>query len=157
MSATMSYKTFSNCLKASAVALLLLFFQPLMAQKNFEAVTQYLQSKQKALGTDFAVVIATKDSALYQKEWGGMKVKTVAPIASASKWLTAVCVLQLVYEGKISLDDKVSKYLPVFEKYGKNYITIRHCLAHLTGIKSAGNIVEELRERRKYTTLDEEI
>lgn len=153
----MSYKNSFNCLKASAVALLLLFFQPLLAQKNFDAVTQLLQTKQNALGKDFTLVIVNKDSILYQKEWGDMKVKTVAPIASASKWLTAALVMQLVDEGKLSLDDKVTKYLPVFEKYGKNYITIRNCLAHTTGIKSAGTIVEELRERRKYSTLDEEI
>jgi len=153
----MSYKYGFNCLKASVVVLLLLFFQPLLAQQKFADLTQLLEKNKGSFGKDYAVVIANADSIVYQKEVGDMKVKTVAPIASASKWLTAVCVLQLVDEGKLSLDDKVAKYLPVFEKYGKNYITIRHCLAHLTGIKSAGNIVEELRERRKYSTLDEEI
>src|SRR5438270_6486879 len=100
----MSYKSAFNCLKASTVILLLLFFQPLLAQKSFDAITQYLQTKQAALGKDFTVLIAGKDSILYQKEWGDMKVKTVAPIASASKWLTAALVLQFVDEGKISLD-----------------------------------------------------
>jgi CubicO group peptidase (beta-lactamase class C family) len=41
-----------------------------------------------------------------------------------------------VDEGKLTLDTKVSDYLPIFTKYGKSYITIRHCLAHLSGIKS---------------------
>ena len=153
----MSYKTTSNCLKASTVALLMLFFQPLVAQKNFNGLTQQLTEQQKNFGNDFAVLLATPDTIVYQKEFGAMKVKTVAPIASASKWLTAALVLQFVDEGKLSLDDKVAKYLPVFEKYGKNYITIRHCLSHLTGIKSEGSILERLRERRKYNTLDEEV
>jgi CubicO group peptidase (beta-lactamase class C family) len=43
--------------------------------------------------------------------------------------------MSFVDEGKISLDDKVSKYLPIFATYGKSYITIRHCLTHMTGIK----------------------
>lgn len=38
----MSDKNLFNCLKASIVAFLLLFFQPLFAQKNFDAITQYL-------------------------------------------------------------------------------------------------------------------
>lgn len=153
----MSYKTISNCLKASVIALLLLFFQPLSAQKAFNALSQALEQQQKAFGNDFAMLIATPDSIVYQKEYGTMKVKTVAPIASASKWLTAALVLQFVDEGKISLDDKVAQYLPVFEKYGKNYITIRHCLSHLTGIKTEGSLMARLRERRKYNTLDEEV
>lgn len=153
----MSYKTASNCLKASIIAVLLLFFQPLFAQKNFDALTQTLDQRKNLFGNDFVVLIANADSIVYQKEYGTMKVKTIAPIASASKWLTAALVMQFVDEGKLSLDDKVAQYLPVFEKYGKNYITIRHCLSHLTGIKSEGGILARMRERRKYTTLDEEV
>lgn len=153
----MSYETAFNCLKASTVAFLLLFFQPLTAQQKFQDLTQSLETNKNAFGNDFAVLIASPDTVLYQKEAGAMKVKTVVPIASASKWLTAALVLQFVDEGKISLDDKITKYLPVFEKYGKNYITIRHCLAHLTGIKTEGGIMEQLRNRKRYTSLDEEV
>lgn len=153
----MSYKHLSNCLKASLIALFLLFFQPLIAQNNFDALTQTLEQRKSAFGNDFAVLIGNSDTLVYQKEYGTMKVKTVVPIASASKWLTAALVMQFVDEGKLSLDDKVAQYLPVFEKYGKNYITIRHCLSHLTGIKTEGGLLARVRERRKYTTLDEEV
>lgn len=44
--------------------------------------------------------------------------------------------MTFVDQGKLSLDDKVSRYIPVLTKYSKGYITIRDCLAHLTGIES---------------------
>jgi CubicO group peptidase (beta-lactamase class C family) len=65
--------------------------------------------------------------------------------------------MQFVDEGKISLDDPVSKYLPVFEKYMKNYVTIRQCLAHTTGIENdKGNLLKMV-QRSKYMTLEEEV
>ena len=75
---------------------------------------------------------------LYKKEMGDFNAKTQAPIASCSKWLTAALVMQFVDEGKLSLDDKVVKYIPEFEKYCKSYITIRQCLSHMTGIADEG-------------------
>ena len=153
----MTYKNEINCLKASAVAVLLLFFQPLLGQKNFSVLAEALPTKASLLGSDFAVVVGGADSIFYQKEMGSMKVKTVAPIAGASEWLTAALILQLVDEGKLSLNDKVARYLPVFQKYGKSYITIRHCLSHLTGIDDEEGTVRNLLERKKYNSLEEEV
>ncbi|MDF2381076.1 beta-lactamase family protein [Nostoc ellipsosporum NOK] len=96
------------------------------------------------------------DSVVYKKELGDFNSKTVAPIASCGKWLTAALVMQFVEEGKISLDDKVAKYLPIFEKYNKNYITIRHCLSHYTGIKDE-TTVGKIIGARKYKTLEDEV
>jgi CubicO group peptidase (beta-lactamase class C family) len=152
----MTYKIYINCLKASFIAISLLFFQPLLAQKDLTAITQLLESRRQVLGQNVAVLVSGKDSLLYQKEWGDMKLKTVAPVGSASSWLTAALVLQFVDEGKLSLDDKVVKYLPVFEKYGKNYITLRHCLTHQTGIQDRGGKITRLIDRRRYASLEEQ-
>ncbi len=62
-----------------------------------------------------------------------------------------------VDEGKISLDDKVVKYIPEFEKYFKKYITIRHCLSHMTGISEEGGLLKRLLQRKKYKSLEEEV
>jgi CubicO group peptidase (beta-lactamase class C family) len=45
-----------------------------------------------------------------------------------------------VQEGKISLDDKISSYLPLFKKHMKGHITIRHCLTNNTGIQAPSGI-----------------
>ena len=102
-------------------------------------------------------MIWNKDSLLYKKEMGGFNSKTQAPIASCSKWLTAALVMQFVDEGKLSLDDKVVKYIPEFDKYFKGYITIRQCLSHMTGIEDEGGLIKKLFKRRKIASLEEEV
>jgi CubicO group peptidase (beta-lactamase class C family) len=88
---------------------------------------------------------------------GGFNSKTQAPIASCSKWLTAALVMQFVDEGKLKLDDKVIKYIPEFDKYFKGHITVRQCLAHMTGIEDEGKLLKRLLERRKFASLEEEV
>jgi CubicO group peptidase (beta-lactamase class C family) len=62
--------------------------------------------------------------------------------------------MTFVDQGKLSLDDKVSKYLPIFTKHSKGFITIRDCLAHLTGLESEPF---RLLGRKKFATLEEEV
>ena len=150
----MSYKLYSNCLKASSIAVLLLIFQFSGAQ-GFDGIDQVVAAKQKVIGTDVVVVVATKDTVVYQKNPKLFTGRTQAPIGHSSQWLTAALILQLVDEGKLSLDDKVSQFLPVFEKYGKNYITIAHCLSHFTGIQADKNV--KLFDKKKFASLDEAV
>jgi len=162
----MSYKIKSNCLKFSCVALLLLFFQMSFSQirKNskeigvsaFQDLDNMVLRNQKLLGNN-VVVMVWADTLVYKRELGDFDARTVVPIASCSKWLTAAMVMKFVEEGKISLDDKVSKYLPIFDSYGKSYITIRHCLSHYTGIQSEPFSFVKLMQRKKYASLEEEV
>lgn len=153
----MAANAYLTGLKVSIVAVFMTVFQVSYGQSSWSDVDQAVASRQQLLGKDMVVLIASKDSLLFQKTVGEFNTKTAAPIASASKWLTAALVLQAVDEGKISLDDKVVKYLPIFEKYGKNYITIRHCLSHLTGIQTEQMKLMKLLERKKYASLEEEV
>lgn len=110
----------------------------------------------KTLKTDVVLVVANKDTTVYQKDTKLFSVaRGQAPIGSSSQWLTTAVILQLADEGKLSLDDKIADYLPVFGKYGKNYITIRHCLSHFTGIQSEGRM--KMFEKKKFASLDEEV
>tara|TARA_B100000963_G_scaffold23445_1_gene17528 strand:+ start:120 stop:1346 length:1227 start_codon:yes stop_codon:yes gene_type:complete len=69
---------------------------------------------------------------------------TVFDIASMTKAITSVAILQLVESGKISLDDSVSKYIPEIRdlkiitktnfKEPVKAITIRNLLSHTSGI-----------------------
>ncbi|MFG3256248.1 serine hydrolase domain-containing protein [Streptomyces sp. NPDC048172] len=83
-----------------------------------------------------------------RRDWAGAgeaKLGTGKPVprngslraASATKSFTAVVVLQLVAEGKLSLDDPVEKWLPgVVSGNGNdgNRVTVRHLLQHTSGI-----------------------
>jgi serine beta-lactamase-like protein LACTB, mitochondrial len=61
--------------------------------------------------------------------------KTVYRIASISKPITAVAIMQLVEKGKIKLDDDVRKYIPYFPQK-KWKFTIRQLLNHTSGIRN---------------------
>lgn len=160
----MSHKIKSGCLKFSTVALFMLFFHTVFSQSSklpkevgvnrFEDLDGLVLQNQKLLGGNLVAMVWT-DTLVYKRESGDFNSKPVAPIASASKWLTAALVMMFVDEGKISLDDKVSKYIPGFELYGKNYITIRHCLSHYTGIKVETGW-KGLFVRKKFNSLKEE-
>ena len=127
------------------------------AQYNFSELTDVLVEKQKLLGTNVVALIWKGDSLIYKKEMGDFNSKTQAPIASCSKWLTAALVMQFVDEGKLSLDDKITQWLPEYKKYFKNYITIRNCLCHMTGIEDEGNFFKKLLQRKKFASLEEEV
>ncbi len=60
---------------------------------------------------------------------------TVYEIGSMTKQFTATAVMMLVEEGKVSLDDKITKYFPeALETWSR--ITIRHLLTHTSGIQN---------------------
>jgi CubicO group peptidase (beta-lactamase class C family) len=61
--------------------------------------------------------------------------KTRFNIASNAKQFTAFCILQLIEQGKLALDDDVRKYLPDFYKEIENKITIANLLTHTSGIR----------------------
>jgi len=60
---------------------------------------------------------------------------TVFEIGSLTKQLTAAGILLLVQDGKLSLDEKLAKYIPDTPAAWTN-VTLRHLLTHTSGIKS---------------------
>jgi D-alanyl-D-alanine carboxypeptidase len=61
--------------------------------------------------------------------------ETVFEIGSISKQITAAAIMLLVEEGKVNLDEKISRYLPDIPEAWKD-VTVRHLLTHTSGIKS---------------------
>ncbi|WP_228455345.1 serine hydrolase domain-containing protein [Chryseobacterium sp. Tr-659] len=55
-------------------------------------------------------------------------------IGSITKQFTGMLIMQLKQEGKINLDDKISKYLPWYNKSIGDKLTIQHLLAHTSGL-----------------------
>lgn len=146
-------------MKVISLALLLLFLQPLHAQLNTAELDAAFQSRQKLLGNNAVAMIWKGDTLVYKKELGDFNTKTATPIAiaSCSKWLTAVLVMQFIEEGKLSLDDKIGRWLPEFDRYGKSYITIRNCLSQMTGIEDDAHFLKKLFQRKKFQSLEEEV
>lgn len=142
--------------KTSIVAIFLVSFQPAFSQIDTTAIADKLLRSREKLGKDIAFILYKNGKIAYKKEIGKLNIKTPVPIGASSQWLTTALVLTFVQEGKLSLDDKVSTYLPIFTKYYKGYITIRQCLTHYTGIHSEQGIAKLL-QKNKFHTLEEEV
>ncbi|HEV2666018.1 MAG TPA: serine hydrolase domain-containing protein, partial [Blastocatellia bacterium] len=59
---------------------------------------------------------------------------TVFHVASVSKQFAAMAIMLLAKQGKVSLDDKVQKYITELREFDKP-ITIRHLLHHTSGLR----------------------
>ena len=115
----MSAKTTSTCLKVSYIIAFMLFFQVSKAQLNFTELGAKLEASKAELGGKAVLLVYKDGKIVFEKSVGEFTPKTQAPIAASTQWLTAALVMSYVDEGKLSLDDKVSKFLPVFSKYSK--------------------------------------
>lgn len=102
------------------------------ASYDFTTVDKILEHAAPRLG-GCALLIIKDDKVVYRKSFGRYGADRVVPIASASKWLSGAFIMTLVDEGKISLDDTVSKYIPEFGA-DKSNITVRHLFAHTSGL-----------------------
>ncbi|WP_158545189.1 exo-beta-N-acetylmuramidase NamZ domain-containing protein [Bremerella cremea] len=74
-----------------------------------------------------------------------MTVDTVFDMASLTKPIsTATSIMQLVEQGKIDLDQPVSKYLPEFKGNGKEEITVRQLMIHVSGLTPDNHVNDYL-------------
>src|SRR5262249_24810305 len=55
-------------------------------------------------------------------------------LGSISKPINVTAVMTLFDQGKFRLDDRVKKFLPAFTGDGRDAVTIRHLLTHVSGL-----------------------
>lgn len=139
-----------------------LFLSLVTAFLSFSAGAQSLSAKQqtaefdKILSEQFkpgetgcAALVAKNGQVIYRKAFGladlelnvPMKPEMVFRIGSITKQFTAIAILQLMEQGKLSLQDEITKYIPDYPMQGHS-ITIEHLLTHTSGIKSYTNVPE---------------
>lgn len=82
-----------------------------------------------------AFLVIQEDRILYEAYWEDWTPQTLSNIFSATKSIVGILVGIAYDEGYIgSLDDKVGKYLPEFQKGEKSKITIRNLLTMSSGL-----------------------
>lgn len=98
---------------------------------------QYGQFNGAALVADNGKVIYKKGHGLANLEWNiPNEPDTKFRLGSITKQFTATLILQLVEQGKIKLDGKLSDYLPDYRKDTGSKVTIHNLLTHTSGIPS---------------------
>lgn len=81
---------------------------------------------------------------------------TLTRIASISKNMTAVAIMQLYESGKIDLDAPIQTYYPGFPEKPEGTITTRHLLAHTSGIPQYLD-ESEIENSVEYPTLEDAV
>ena len=140
-------------------SLVLLPFLPCYAQETNKAIDDYVETemtRQRLPGVSLAIV--KNGQLVYAKGYGFANLEHQVPVkpltifqsGSVGKQFTATAVMMLVEEGKINLDEKISKYLGEVTPAWKD-ITIRHLLTHTSGLT---DYPEDFDFRRDYTEED---
>jgi CubicO group peptidase (beta-lactamase class C family) len=75
-------------------------------------------------------------------------------VASVSKQFTAMAVLLLARDGKLSLDDDIRTHLPELPDYGHR-ITVRHLLTHTSGLRDQWDLLFMARGRFEENRITE--
>lgn len=99
---------------------------------DFSTVDNFIVSKAADYNNQVVVMVSKNGKLIYYGGFG-LDSTSVKPIASASKWLSAAVIMSLVDEKKLSLDDTVGKFLPIFTQNKKGGITIRQLFSHTAG------------------------
>ncbi|MBD3402640.1 serine hydrolase [candidate division GN15 bacterium] len=150
-----------------ALALLLLgvFLTPaLPAQTLAERFDQYCRAANEINNFHGAVLVAKDGEVVFANGYGWasaqLGVENTAQhkflIGSITKSFTAAAILRLAEAGKLTLEDKLSKYFDDFPAEVADKVTIHHLLTHTSGVHSYTEITD-LMLRRTIAMTPEEI
>lgn len=132
-------------------------------KKIVPALEKKIEESMKMQGVPgVAVAIVSKDKVFYLKTFGvkylGLQEKitptTLFQVASLSKPINATMVAILQHQGKLSLEDPVSRHLPGFSLRNNKQLKVSHLMSHSTGIPNNGfnEMIEAYAPREKIIT-----
>jgi CubicO group peptidase (beta-lactamase class C family) len=106
------------------------------------------------------VVLAARNGVIFLHEGYGrlrpdedtpLPRDAIFPMASATKPLTAACVMLLVEEGKVGLMRPVREYFPEVTAEGTEEMLVHHLLCHLSGWRDPDLLMEATRRRQEIS------
>ncbi|REC62541.1 serine hydrolase [Chryseobacterium pennae] len=123
------------------ILIILLFPFFIFGQKNGSAsLAEYMQAQVEINNFSGTVLVTKEGKVLLKKAYGladyewNIKntIDTKFQLASVTKQFTATAILLLIEKKKLSLDDKLSKFLPDYPK--ADSVTIHMLLSHTSGL-----------------------
>jgi CubicO group peptidase (beta-lactamase class C family) len=154
------FRHLSGACTLAAICRLLLSATPASAQSALDAVDRFVRSefvRQRIPG--LSVAILRGDSVLLTRGYGEANVELHVPASdstiyqsgSLGKQFTSALVVMLAEEGRLGLDDSITRWFPEAPEPWKG-ITVRHLLTHTSGIPDYAD--STLDYRRDYTEAD---
>jgi CubicO group peptidase (beta-lactamase class C family) len=138
----------------------LLIASPAFAADDREKLAQVvsklvMREIDEGRGVGITVAVARGDELIHHKGYGLIDIENEVPaseksvyrIGSITKMFTAVAILLLREDGKLKLEDPLSKFIPDYPSGDK--ITLLHLLNHTSGIVSFTDLPEHREGMRK--------
>jgi CubicO group peptidase (beta-lactamase class C family) len=124
--------------------LLLVITTNLLAATHAEKIDALLAAYNKQRFFNGSALVAENGKVILRKGYGLANMEWQIPnapdtkfrLGSITKQFTSMVIMQLVGEGKIKLDEKITTYLPGYRKDTGDKVTVRHLLTHTSGIPS---------------------
>ncbi|WP_158980924.1 MULTISPECIES: serine hydrolase [unclassified Flavobacterium] len=134
------------------------------AQKlNLNEINQQLRVLEKENYLSGVILIAKNGKTIYKEAFGFAnlqdsvrnKYNTKFNLASMNKMFTGMAIMKLMEAGKISLQDKIGKYLPDYpNKAVADSVTIHQLLTHTSGMTSFWEEHDKLAKEKFKTVAD---
>ena len=116
---------------------------------DFKKLEYFIFEKMSDMNTaGISMALVEDDEVVWSRGFGFRSVAkrlpatpgTVYDVASVTKSFTAVAILQLQEQGKLSLEDPVAKFIPEFhiKPFGET-IKLKHLLTHTSGLPGLGS------------------
>lgn len=131
-----------NCQRSITLAFLLILCPCVSAKAD--AIDNYIQTRIRSLHIPGLSLAVVRNGQIIKARGYGLAdlqsnvpatENTVYELGSVTKQFTAAAVMMLVEEGKVGLDDSITKYFPEVPSVWK-HINVRHLLNHTSGIQN---------------------
>ncbi|ATP58503.1 serine hydrolase [Pedobacter ginsengisoli] len=122
--------------------------------KGDKWIADFVQNLHKKYGFNGNMLVAKDGKILYEKAIGwadylhrdSLKINSEFELASVTKTFTGTAIMQLVEQGKLSLDDDVKKFYPNFPYDG---IKVKLLLSHRSGMMNYVYFIDDIWRKEK--------
>ena len=146
----------------SSIALTVPHLDPGELRKYHDAVSYFVDKNLSERYFNGGILVAKNGVIVYERYSGfsdlkkkdSMTAETPLQIASTGKTLTAAAILKLIQEGRLNMDDLVSKFFPGFP-YPE--ITVKMLLNHRSGLPNYLYYMEKMGWNKRITATNEDV
>ncbi len=163
----MMNRSFSRFTMAALLALvgLAASIQPALAQDKAAQIDALLAQYHEYGLFNGSALVAANGSVIFKKGYGDANMEWDIPnepdtkfrLGSITKQFTAVLILQLMQEGKLTLNDPLTLHMPDYPNEGASKVTIHHLLTHTSGIPSYTGLPDFFAEKSRDPYTPEEL
>ncbi|HYC59349.1 MAG TPA: serine hydrolase [Thermoanaerobaculia bacterium] len=131
-------------MRLALILLIASLTSPLLGASKAESIDALLRKYNELRQFNGTVLVAGESGVIHKKGYGYANFEWQIPntpdvrfrLGSLTKQFTSMVIMQLVAEGKIKLEDRVTTHLTDYRKDTGDRITIAHLLNHTSGIPS---------------------